>query len=356
MKRSSIFLAYSVGNSSVSEFFSKLALELATTYEVVVFSDRKNDFPFPSNHITVEYWPSPRPTQFKDYQFLRRHIVNHRPKLMLSTFGANNLFLLAGYVNKVPHRFATHRTISSHFKTTALKRFRKKMIYKLATRIITNSSATKEDVLATFGVKERKLKVIFNAVYNPKLSLIRDPNVMVYVGRLSKNKGIDVLLEAFDLIVDKVPELKLRVLGGSPEDVNDYKGKAKALKLETRINFLGSQPKKLVLESFAEANFAVVPSLSEGFGFVVIEAFSVGTPVIGSNTGGIKEIIRDGKDGLLIEPGSPLELSQAIIELYGNSEKSIAMGKMAYERFLNTFELNKVVHQMATYLSEEITN
>ena len=197
--RHCIFLAYSVGDSSVSEFFSLLALKLSEEHRVVIFSDRRNDLPFTSDYVKVVYWPSPRPTKFRDYKFLRKQIKTYRPKIMLSTFGANNLFLLAGYLSGVPHRIATHRTISSHFKTSGFKLFRKKMIFKLATCVITNSGATCKDVIATFGVSPQKVRVVYNAVKNPHISNERDPNLILYAGRLTMNKGVDVLLKAFNI-------------------------------------------------------------------------------------------------------------------------------------------------------------
>ena len=94
------------------------------------------------------------------------------------------------------------------------------------------------------------------------------------------------------------------MLGGTSWEVETYQKMAKDMGLQDKTTFEGSKPKDKVLSEFSKASYVVVPSLSEGFGFVVIEAFSVRTPVIGSNTGGIKEIIRNGIDGLLFEPGN----------------------------------------------------
>ena len=353
--RHCIFLAYSVGDSSVSEFFSLLALKLSEEHRVVVFSDRRDELPFASDYVKVVHWPSPRPTKYRDYRFLRKQIKIYRPKIMLSTFGANNLFLLAGYLSGVPHRIATHRTISSHFKASGFKVFRKKMVLRMATCIITNSGATRKDVIATFGVSPQKVRVVYNAVKNPHLSNERDPNLIVYAGRLTWNKGVEVLLKAFRIVVKISPELKLKLLGGTSSEVETYQKMASELGLQDKTTFLGSQPKETVLEEFSKARYVVVPSLSEGFGFVVIEAFSVRTPVIGSNTGGIKEIIRNGIDGLLFEPGNHSALAKAM-RMYDQDPKTFTeYGENAYQRFLNTFELDHVVNELKVYLSNLIT-
>ena len=108
--------------------------------------------------------------------------------------------------------------------------------------------------------------------------------------------------------------MQLHLMGGSQNVVEKYKAMAADLEIESNTVFYGSQPKEKVLELFSKASFSVAPSLSEGFGFVVIEAFSVRTPVIGSRTGGIKDIIRDGKDGLLVTPGDVESLSNAMLQ------------------------------------------
>jgi glycosyltransferase involved in cell wall biosynthesis len=354
--RQCVFLAYSVGDSSVSGFFSRLALKLSTNFTVIVFSDKRSPLPFSSENIFLLHWPSPRPTKFRDFLFLRSQIKKHKPIIMLSTFGANNMFLLAGFFRRVPHRIATYRTISGHFRSSPLKLFRKKMVFKLATQIISNSGATKQDLIHTFGVSPGKVKVVYNAVSNPNINETRDPNLILYAGRLSANKGIDVLLNAFRFVAEKEPSSKLKVLGGTAGQVENYQNMAEELGLHSRVTFEGSQRGSVVLREFAKARFVVVPSLSEGFGFVVIEAFSVKTPVIGSNTGGIKEIIRNGKDGLLFSPGDHNALASAMLELYNDTARVAVMGENAYQRFLNTFEMDRVVEQLCSYLSTQITN
>ncbi|MBL4662444.1 MAG: glycosyltransferase family 4 protein [Flavobacteriaceae bacterium] len=351
-----VFLAYSVGDSSVSVFFSELAQLLAKDYLVVVFSDKKRELSFSSQNVILLHWPSERPTKWKDFLFLKRQINKYRPNLMLSTFGANNMFLVTGYLKRVSHRIATHRTISSHFKSSKFNLLRKRWVFKLATEIMTNSVATKEDLIATFGVVSEKIRVTYNAVVNPNLQEVRDPNLIVYAGRLSANKGTQVLLDAFATIVKNMPKLHLKVLGGTAGEVQKYKDKAEELSINKQTTFLGNQPRAELLKQFSKARYVVVPSLSEAFGFVVIEAFSTRTPVIGSNTGGIKEIVRDGKDGFLVTPGDVEDLAKAMTILNNDLDMAIEMGESAHQRFLNTFELYKVVEELSQYLVTKINS
>ncbi len=355
-KQATIFLAFTIGSSSVSALFCQLALTLSKSFKVVIFSDRHRPFPFPSEHIEIAYWPSPRPTKFRDYRFLQKNIKKYSPQLMLSTFGANNLFALCGFLNKVPHRLMTHRTISSHFASTSFKVLRKKWIFRLATDIIANSEATKEDLLDVFGVPSQKVTVLPNGVIDPEITNERDDNLIAYAGNLSKNKGTEVLLQAFRNLLKEKPTMQLHLMGGSQNVVEKYKAMAADLEIESNTVFYGSQPKEKVLELFSKASFSVAPSLSEGFGFVVIEAFSVRTPVIGSRTGGIKDIIRDGKDGLLVIPGDVESLSNAMLQFLNTENATLNFGEKAYERFLDRFEIHSVVDKFASYLTNKINS
>ncbi|MEM7186873.1 MAG: glycosyltransferase family 4 protein [Bacteroidota bacterium] len=215
--------------------------------------------------------------------------------------------------------------------------------------------ATKEDVVATFGVPASKVHVVYNAVTHPNRSRDPQPGLVLYAGRLTTNKGVHVLLKAFQIARETAPDLRLTLLGGTEDQVAAYQKMAQDSGIESAVTFEGSQPKNKVLDAFAKASFVVVPSLSEGFGFVVIEAFSVGTPVIGSNTGGIKEIVRDGVDGQLVEPGDHNALAATLIALHNDADLLLKYGVNAHQRFLDTFELRLVVDQLNTYLQSQLS-
>jgi len=106
------------------------------------------------------------------------------------------------------------------------------------------------------------------------------------------------------------------------------------------------------LEEFSGAYLAVVPSLVEAFGFVVIESFSVKTPVIGSRTSGIAEIVRDGRDGLLFEPGNSLDLAAKVVKVFKDPALRKNFSENCYQRFLNKFEVNKATGKLASHISE----
>src|SRR3954451_2750986 len=98
MKRHTVFISFSLGNSSVSDYFVDLAIRLSALFKIIIFSDS----PKPENlvlpdDIEVKYWPSKRPTKFKDGYFLYKNIKKYKPILTISIFGSVNIFMLTGW-------------------------------------------------------------------------------------------------------------------------------------------------------------------------------------------------------------------------------------------------------------------
>ncbi len=347
-----VFLAYSISKASVSDYFTSLAIHLSHTHTVVVFTDTR-EVHEDLEAITIYKWPSKRPTQWKDFKFLHQRIRKYQPEIMISVFGAVNMFLIGGFVHNVKHRIAWRRTLVDQLNPSRFSLFRKRFIYKMATEIYANSKATKTDIEQHFNVPSSKVRVVYNAVKDYRVESKKvHPYRLVYAGRLHKSKGIDTLLEALPAVVKLYKDVELLVLGGSltGNAIKKYQQKVEDIAIKGNVRFLGNQPKDKVLEIFANAQITIVPSLVEAFGFVVIESFSVGTPVIGSNTTGIAEIIRHGQDGVLFEPNSPEDLSQKIIDILSSPIQRILYSKNCYKRFKNTFEVESATKALAKEL------
>ena len=353
MKRATVFLSFSICDSSVTDYFLALSIKLSEIYQVVVITDRLERVDIPKN-IKVLKWPGIRGTTWKDFLFLKNQVSKFKPHMMIANFGAVNMFLIIGFLFQIPHRIAWVHTISSQFKFKKFKQFRKKWIYKLATQLYTNSKATKADVVSTFKVSEKKIKVVFNSVKEYKFKHQQmDCNKIVFVGRMHPSKGINTLIKALGIVNKQFPNVYLELLGGNLENqfLKEYQELAQALNIEDQVRFLGNQSKQQVLEIFSSAYFSVVPSLVEAFGYVVIESFSVKTPVIGSRTSGISEIIRDNKDGLLFDPQNETDLAEKMITLLKYRSLRDEFSVSCYERFKDDFEVTSVTHKLAKDLS-----
>ena len=342
-----IFLSFTIKDSSVAEFFIELSNQLALNNKVIIitYAVEKNNF-YISPEIEVIKWPSKRPTKFKDFLFLSKLVKKHKPEAMIANFGAVNMFLMVGYLLGVKQRIAWYHTLSAQLEKRKILQFRKKIFYKMATKIVANSKATKDDLVKNFGVEKSKVKVIYNAVKKPVLLNDVIPYKLVYAGRMHITKGVETLLNAMPFVVSKFPLVNLTLLGDDlkGEQIKKYVERVKVLEVQNNVNFIGNQSKDKVLEQFSSAYLTIVPSVVEAFGYVVIESFSVKTPVIGSNTSGIAEIIRDDRDGFLFEVSNHRDLADKINHLLGNPKLREQFSNNCFERFLKNFEVKEVVN------------
>lgn len=354
-----IFLSFSIANTSVSDYFIELSNKLSEEFRVVIITDSIKDHQVAiSSEIDIFKWPSRRPTKWKDFKFLIQKVKEYRPEMMISMFGSINIFLVVGYLFGVKHRISWARTISTQFQTKKNLLIRKKIMYKLATKIIANSNATKRDLMENFGVREGKIEVCYNAVKEYPLENHQvQKNKMLFVGNMWPSKGVDTLLHSMPVILVQFPEIKLTLVGGSLNGsrIKNLQKKAASLNISDNIVFIGSQPKERVLKEFSSAYVTVVPSVVEAFGFVVIESFSVKTPVIGSKTSGIAEIIRDGKDGFLFEPKNAADLSSKILTLLRDEGLRKEFSENCYARFSGEFEVGSATTIVSRKLKELLT-
>lgn len=134
---------------------------------------------------------------------------------------------------------------------------------------------------------------------------------ILFVGGLRKVKGIEYLIQAFEIISPKFPQAKLLLSGDGPEKENLRK-LAENSGAKEKIVFLGHLPENELVERMACADVFVLPSLSEGFPLVVPEAMASGLPIVATNVRGLPEIIEDGKNGFLAEPGNAEQLAEKI--------------------------------------------
>jgi glycosyltransferase involved in cell wall biosynthesis len=143
--------------------------------------------------------------------------------------------------------------------------------------------------------------------------------VALFVGRLVERKGVDVLLRAVARLPGSLP-LRVVIVGDGPER-GRLEALARELGLDTRVRFSGRVSAAELERSYRAARVFVLPAVvdrrgdTEGLGVVLLEAMSYGVPVVASRTGGITDIVEDGTNGILVEPGDPDALAAALERL-----------------------------------------
>ncbi len=195
---------------------------------------------------------------------------------------------------------------------------------------------------------------------------------ILFVGRITPEKGIHVLVDAFAIVRRAFPQANLKLIGpfattpkdfivtlSEDEDVTKlaafYQG-AYLDQLKARmpadiadsVIFSDGMPHAMLAREYAQADVLVNPSFSESFGMSLIEAMACERPVVASRVGGMIEIVDEGVTGFLVEPGKAEQLAAAIIRVLANRESSKAMGKAGRLRAKALFSWDRITVQLAT--------
>jgi glycosyltransferase involved in cell wall biosynthesis len=154
-----------------------------------------------------------------------------------------------------------------------------------------------------------------DAVFTQSAPALRMPQqtqrTIVAVGRLSRQKGFHDLISAAAILAQQGVDFRLRLVGDG-EERDALHTLACCLGVQDRVEFSGARIATDLARYFHAADVAVLPSYGEGLGLTLIEAMFCGAPVIGTRSGGICDIITDGKTGLLVPPGDTRALALAM--------------------------------------------
>lgn len=187
-------------------------------------------------------------------------------------------------------------------------------------------------------------------------SILRDRKIILMVGRISRNKsfskGHQELIEAINLLKDKIPEVLLIIVGrGMSKDT--FEKIVNKKKLNKNIFFAGFVSNEKLQTYYSQCDVFAMPSRGEGFGLVYLEAMAHGKPCIGSNVDAAKEIILDGETGFCVDPKNINGLAECLFQLLTNSELKMKMGKAGKKRYLENFTEQKF-HDRFMRINENI--
>jgi glycosyltransferase involved in cell wall biosynthesis len=169
----------------------------------------------------------------------------------------------------------------------------------------------------------------------------RQPRSLLYVGRLTREKGIDILLRALAILPDDV---SLDVVGAGVEAESLAK-LAGELGVAHRVRWHGMLPQHALVERYRAAAALVVPSIDESLGLVAVEAALCETPVVAFESGGLPEVVQHERTGLLVRTRSPEAMAQAIQQLFTRDDRGAALGQAGRLHALSTFAPESVARR-----------
>jgi len=221
----------------------------------------------------------------------------------------------------------------------------------LAYQVVAVSNA----VLSSLGIGNKGTVVYAGCSHPPEVSgglltslwadldLPKDSKLVGYVGRISYVKGLDILAESVKTVLQTAPNTHFVLLGEPLFAENPYKAalvnKVELLGIQDHWHWYGYDPNATA--HMNDFHVLVLPSRREAFGLVLLEAGLAGKAVVATTVGGIPEIIIDYETGILVPPGSPQDLSAALLELLTDPGLADRMGRNATQRVKKHFNLQR---------------
>lgn len=216
--------------------------------------------------------------------------------------------------------YLSHDILNVRFRR--IRSFSYKFLFNHADFVVVPSKAMKQDLEKNFNVIQRKIKIVYNPIHLNKLMKLKEDEIknirikeksfLLTVGRLTKQKGYPHLLRAYSSIYKEIDEIL--ILLGTGEDEEKLKSLADDLGIQDRVQFLGFQ--KNPYKFMNRASIFVLSSIWEGFPNVLLEAMACGVPVISTDcSSGPRELITNGKNGILVPSEDEEKLAGAILTL-----------------------------------------
>lgn len=291
----------------------------------------------------------------------------HYKKINFST-GFKNIFYAGSFIKNLQdyieinnieivhthHRFpevianllAKRLGIKTIFSTHGFVHGFKKLSHK-SNRIISASNSVTLSLIEEFKVRSEKIITLYNPnqqlqllelseiqSLKNKLGLPNKHKILLFMGRINKDKGCDNLIDAFNLVRNKNFDVTLLMSG----NIEDKKLSYKLRKISDKINFLTPSSESIYLYQIADV--VLLPSKNESFPYVMLESGNFKKPFIGGNTGGISEFIEDGLNGLLVDPENPQELAEKIIYLLKNPDIGKTLGENLHNKVNKLCDFN----------------
>ena len=330
--------------------------------ETLVFSPFENDLP---NHyrictVSKKIGKNVLYSIYLNF-FIHRLIRKHHLDLVHLQCGSGGIFILK---KTGPATIATVHTNNYRFQFRRYGKISKRLLapfekktYQISDRILPVSSYVRNNLIQDYRISPNRIEILLNGVntriFHPIPGRVGDRNMILYVGRIYKGKGLEFLIDAMEQVVAKHPEFRL-VVAGDGKYLKTIETRIRNKTVRNHIEFLGWQNSDALNGLYNEAAVCVMPSIVEGFGLTLLEAMACGCPVIATDSGGAVDIIHNGENGLLVTYGDTDKLAASIIQLMTNEETRNRIVENVFKT-VQSFTWEAIAHKIYGYYKDEFT-
>jgi len=270
--------------------------------------------------------------------------------------------LLASFFCKAAIVVHEHGAIFEKGLTFSIYRLFLRVLHHRAAVIIANSKATAEELVQKVGIKKDRMEILHNAIDFASFDLGKMPRnqvrkefgisetdtVIGFAGRLHVMKGVDLLIEAFGMLLKRSGGYYLVLAGDGPER-RRLEDLTKRLGIADRVKFLGVCAN--VAWIMAGFDIGVVPSRYEPFGIVALELMRMKVPIVSSGVDGLGELIHDEETGVVTRENNPQEICRGIERLMENEKLRKQIVEVAYD-FSKQFGIKEYINNLQKVYTE----
>lgn len=274
-------------------------------------------------------------------------------------FGSNVYCAMAGMVARCPVVATFHGAVDIG-GSERLPGVKSALVRMGSSRIVAVSRALAREIAGRIAVPMDRMDVVYNGIdtrlfglrgshrLKDQLGLPAGSVLLGALGNIRSAKDYPTLIEAFAAVAARLPEVHLVIAGeGSGRLLADLHAQRVALALTTRVHFTGFVEDPV--EYLGNLDVFVLSSRSEGFSIATIQAMAAGLPVVATRSGGPQEIISNGENGLLVDPGQPAELAQALESLLMAPERRAALAAAAQQSVRARFDIADMVERYQSF-------
>ena len=278
-----------------------------------------------------------------------RHVVYERQPSIIHVHAIHDLSLFTVKIARelgIPLIFHFHGTVTDENMRVL------KPILPFLQNILVVSEAVRQSLLPYLS-SDIQIEVLVNGVEDllgkPLVTTRNTDQTILIVGRIEHEKGFDVALRAFGLVLQELPSFRLAVIG-SGSQLQSLKILGKQLGILSSIDFLGDLRNEEVIQKMDQSDIVLVPSRAiEGFGIVAIEAALREVVVIASDVGGLGYTVEDNKSGFLVPAEDPIAIAAKIKEIIKDPDSLEKIRKYARIRALDLFSMDRFKISLESY-------